>query len=114
MGFLDVEYEGVLLSRRGTSCIPPSFDCPLLSLEGHVFSTSHEQIKYSAISAQRFVAAGMALVYANLVVENAREDALGALKAGQWGGVREIGPTHPAISFDCDPECKWCQSTSIG
>ena len=85
MGFLDIEYEGVLLSRRGTSCIPPSFDCPLLSLEGLVFSTSHEQIKYSAISAQRFVAAGMALVYANLVVENAREDALGALKAGQWG-----------------------------
>ena len=32
----------------------------------------------------RFAAAGMSLIYVNMVIENAREDAVGAMQAGQW------------------------------
>jgi hypothetical protein len=83
LGFLDIEYNGDSISRRTTTTISPAICYPLLSLDGLVCS-SEEKIRLAPISAERFAAAGMALIYANLVVENAQEDALGALKAGQW------------------------------
>lgn len=75
--------SGTVLARR-TSSIAPDSQRPTLSVDGMVFPDEEVPIRLAAIPAARFAAAGMSLVFANLVIENAREDALGALAAQQW------------------------------
>jgi hypothetical protein len=59
---------------------------PALSLHGALLqeSATKDQIQLIALSARRFANAGMSLIWANVMVENAREDLVGAIKRGQW------------------------------
>ncbi|GGU98369.1 hypothetical protein GCM10010260_38260 [Streptomyces filipinensis] len=62
---------------------PPSTAQPLLSVHGAAVS-GPRAIDLMPLPADRFAAAAMALVWSNVVVENAVEDVTGALRRGQW------------------------------
>ncbi|MBS1868360.1 MAG: hypothetical protein JSS99_01730 [Actinobacteria bacterium] len=64
---------------------PPGAARPALTLGGATPDADAGEVTLVPLPARRFAAAGMALVWANVMVENAREDAVGALDAGQWG-----------------------------
>lgn len=59
---------------------------PVLSLNGAQLTDgpSDDQVELVPLSARRFVTAGMSLIWANVMVENAREDLVGAIKRSQW------------------------------
>jgi hypothetical protein len=59
---------------------------PALSLHGALLQDAADdgQVELVSLSAERFVAAGMSLIWANVMVENAREDLVGAIKRGQF------------------------------
>lgn len=63
---------------------PPSAHRPILGPGGALFGPEDDEVKLVPLPAQRFGAAAMALVWANIMVENAREDVVGALKSEQW------------------------------
>ena len=62
---------------------PPSTAQPLLTVRGAAV-TAVDSIDLVPLPAERFAAAAMALVWSNVLVENAREDLAGALQRGQW------------------------------
>jgi hypothetical protein len=59
---------------------------PALSLHGALLqdAASDDQVELVPLSPRRFVTAGMSLIWANVMVENAREDLVGAIKRSQW------------------------------
>jgi hypothetical protein len=71
------------ISARGTVSAAPTFGLPLLTPAG-TLGTDGIGLELLPLTATRFAAAGMALVWANVEVENSREDADGALANGQW------------------------------
>jgi hypothetical protein len=59
---------------------------PAISLHGALLqdAADDDQVELVSLSADRFVAAGMSLIWANVMVENAKEDLVGAIKRGQF------------------------------
>jgi len=85
LGLIEISWRGTgVLRRRKTTICPPHIHWPALSPEGLVVDNAAPSIVLSALPPARFAAAGMALLYVNMVIENAREDALGAIDAAQW------------------------------
>lgn len=72
-----------LAAPPGPVTPPPSTAQPLLSVRGAAVS-GPEAVDLVPLPAERFAAATMALVWANIVTENAVEDLTGALQRGQW------------------------------
>ncbi|MGW2748749.1 hypothetical protein [Streptomyces sp. NPDC001450] len=72
-----------LAAPPGPVTPPPSTAQPLLSVRGAAVS-GPDAIDLVPLPAERFAAATMALVWSNVVVENAIEDLTGALQRGQW------------------------------
>lgn len=82
-GLLKLCWRGLEeIGARGTVSAAPTSNLPLLSST----SNANKGIGFELLplTATRFAAAGMALVWANVEVENSREDAEGALANGQW------------------------------
>ncbi|PSR60259.1 MULTISPECIES: AMP-binding protein [Nocardia] len=73
----------------------PSTRMPALGLAGG--GADGDIATLSPLPAQRFVACAMEVVWSNVVLENAREDLMGAVKAGQ-GAVADIA-AHRAIAM---------------
>ncbi|SDG49604.1 hypothetical protein SAMN05216553_108343 [Lentzea fradiae] len=67
---------------------PPSARMPVLGLAG---GTADGHLSLIPLPAKRFAAAGMALVWSNIMVENAREDLSGAFDGGQREVARTSG-----------------------
>ncbi|RDI34585.1 hypothetical protein [Lentzea flaviverrucosa] len=67
---------------------PPSTRMPVLGLSG---GAADGHLSLVPLPAKRFAAAGMALVWSNIMVENAREDLSGALDGGQREVARTSG-----------------------
>lgn len=77
---------GEPISVRGATMIPVVTDRHWMSPLGAVFEAGEDlAVKRMPTDADAFAAAGMALVWANVLAENAREDALGAVANDQWG-----------------------------
>lgn len=77
---------GAPITDRGATMIPVVTERRWMSPLGAVFEAGEGcAVKRMPTGAERFAAAGMALVWANVFAENAREDALGAIASGQWG-----------------------------
>ncbi|GAA1015123.1 DNA polymerase III subunit beta [Streptomyces sp. F-3] len=72
-----------LAAPPGPVAPPPSTAQPLLSVAGAAVS-GPDAIDLMPLPADRFAAATMALVWSNVVVENAVEDLTGALRQHQW------------------------------
>ncbi|WP_460062356.1 nucleotidyltransferase domain-containing protein [Streptomyces sp. YKOK-I1] len=72
-----------LAAPPGPVTPPPSTARPLLSVRGAAVS-GPGAVDLVPLPAERFAAATMALVWSNVVVENAVEDLTGALQRGQW------------------------------
>lgn len=66
---------------------PPSTSMPVLSIDGALADES-QHLTLVQLPAKRFAAAGMQCVWGNVMIENAREDMLGALSQSQWGTFR--------------------------
>jgi hypothetical protein len=71
-----------LAAPPGPVTPPPSTARPLLSVRGAAV-TGARAVDLMPLPADRFAAAAMALVWSNVVVENAVEDLTGALRRGQ-------------------------------
>ncbi|MCX2952886.1 hypothetical protein [Lentzea sp. NEAU-D7] len=67
---------------------PPSTRIPVLGLAG---GAADGHVSLVPLPARRFAAAGMAQVWSNIMVENAREDLSGALDGGQREVARTSG-----------------------
>jgi predicted nucleotidyltransferase len=72
-----------LAAPPGPVTPPPSTAQPLLSVSGAAVRRPRA-VDLMPVPADRFAAAAMALVWSNVVVENAVEDLTGALQRGQW------------------------------
>ncbi|HYW63816.1 MAG TPA: hypothetical protein VE865_11525, partial [Bradyrhizobium sp.] len=86
-GLVKLRQQGRSEIRLRRACVPApsSGGSAVVGIEGLSFGSREKtSIKLAPISARRFAAAGMELVYVNMIVENAREDALGALQDEQW------------------------------
>ena len=96
LGLVRFQWQGD--SRSGRTPIaggpattpPPSAARPLLGLEGAA-CPADEPITFVPLPARRFAAAGMDFIWANLLVENCREDLVGALDSGQWRVAEIVG-----------------------
>jgi hypothetical protein len=97
---LAVRGRGVLESRPASAALPLE-STPGISVDGAVRPDGFDPtwIRPLPISAAAFVKAGMGLVWANVVVENALEDIAGALKKQEWAllGVA----TRRCVRFLC-------------
>ncbi len=92
LGLIGLAWHGTgpLPRRAGSGAVPTSVR-PVLTLEGGALPEQDGlAIVQLPIDAKRFASAGGALGYACMVVENAREDALGALDAGQWSVFERV------------------------
>ena len=85
-GLVSLHWKGggeIRARQRLTSA--PVARSPLISIDGARLSADREaSVQLLPMPAQRFVEAGLEMTWANIGLENAREDALGALKRGQW------------------------------
>jgi hypothetical protein len=85
-GLVSLHWQGggeIRARQRLTSA--PVARSPLISIDGARLSADREaSVQLLPMPAQRFVEAGLEMTWANIGLENAREDALGALKRGQW------------------------------
>ncbi|MER6068568.1 hypothetical protein ABT187_06855 [Streptomyces sp. NPDC001817] len=72
-----------LAAPPGPVTPPPSTAQPVLSVRGAAV-TGPRAVDLMPLPADRFAAAAMALVWSNVVVENAVEDLTGAVRRGQW------------------------------
>ncbi|WP_063007078.1 AMP-binding protein [Nocardia kruczakiae] len=103
LGFIGLSLRGGETLRPALAmCKPvrpvtpiPSTRMPALGLAGG--GADREIATLSPLPAQRFVACAMEVVWSNVVLENAREDLMGAVKAGQ-GAVADIA-AHRAIAM---------------
>lgn len=87
IGLVDVVVEDAgRIRARGLSGVPSTGVIPILSLDGAntPADPGTALIWRVPVSADRFAAAGMALAFANMEIENAKEDAMGATSARQW------------------------------
>ncbi|WP_315724859.1 MULTISPECIES: nucleotidyltransferase domain-containing protein [unclassified Bradyrhizobium] len=85
LGLVEIAWRGAgVIRRRKTTNLPPYIQWPVLSPDGLIVGDDAPSIVLSALPPSRFAAAGMALLYVNMVIENAREDALGAMDGAQW------------------------------
>jgi len=86
-GLLSLHWKGggeIRARQRATS--PAVSRLPLISIDGARLSPdSDASLQLLPIPAVRFVEAGLEMTWANIGLENAREDAEGAAKRGQWG-----------------------------
>lgn len=87
-----------LAAPPGPVTPPPSTAQPLLSIRGAAVS-GPRAVDLMPLPADRFAAAAMALVWSNVVVENAVEDLTGALRRGQWrvAGLAARRAAHAAL-----------------
>jgi hypothetical protein len=77
--------DGVEIPPRSSYTPPPAAARPVVSLDGAVAPADGEpDVWLVPLPADRFASAGMALSWANVMIENAREDAMGALGREQW------------------------------
>jgi hypothetical protein len=75
---------GEIRARQRTTSAPVSHS-PLISIDGARLSADREaSVQLLPMPAERFAEAGLEMTWANIGLENAREDALGAFKRGQW------------------------------
>jgi hypothetical protein len=85
-GLVTLHWKGageIRARQRVTSA--PVARSPLISIDGARLSPDRaSSIQLLPLPAKRFVEAGLEMTWANIGLENAREDALGALKRGQW------------------------------
>ncbi|MBF4996359.1 AMP-binding protein [Nocardia sp. BSTN01] len=103
LGFIGLSLRGGETLRPALAmCKPvrpvtpiPSTRMPALGLAGG--GADRDIATLSPLPAQRFVACAMEVVWSNVVLENAREDLMGAVKAGQ-GAVADIA-AHRAIAM---------------
>ncbi|MFF4738644.1 hypothetical protein ACFY2W_22575 [Streptomyces sp. NPDC001262] len=72
-----------LAAPAGDVTPPPSTARPVVGMDGATV-TDAEAIDLVPVPARRFSAAAMTLVWSNVLVENAREDLVGALDREQW------------------------------
>ncbi|MFF3745756.1 hypothetical protein [Streptomyces kronopolitis] len=72
-----------LAAPPGAVTPPPSAARPIVAVGGAAVGGA-EAIDLVPVPARRFSAAGMTLVWSNVLVENAREDLVGALDREQW------------------------------
>ncbi|MFI9251890.1 hypothetical protein [Streptomyces sp. NPDC053069] len=72
-----------LAAPTGPVTPPPSTAQPMLSVHGAAVG-GPRAVDLMPLPADRFAAAAMALVWSNVVAENAVEDLTGALRRGQW------------------------------
>lgn len=82
---------------------PPSIDFPLVSIGG---APAPHGVWLSPLPARRFVECGMNLIWSNILVENSREDLVGAVKSSQWGvadlaKMRLVGVLVRALASAC-------------
>jgi hypothetical protein len=85
IGLVGVTWNGQPITVRGRTPAPTLLQQPMLSIRGAELPATDSGIVWCLpISANQFAAAGLVLVWANAEVENSREDALGAIDAGQW------------------------------
>lgn len=85
IGLVGVTWNGEPITVRGRTPAPTLLQQPILSIRGAKLpDTETGTVWCLPISATQFAAAGLVLVWANAEVENSREDALGAIDAGQW------------------------------
>jgi hypothetical protein len=89
LGLIDLRWHGGARIKPALAYTPaPEFELPTLCANGMLARPRDRVVKRCPIAARDFAAAGMAQVWANVEIENAREDLRGALNAGQWGVVR--------------------------
>ncbi len=85
-GLVSLVWKGggqIRARQRATSA--PVARTPLISIDGARLSPEGaKSIQLLPMPAERFVEAGLEMTWANIGLENAREDAEGALKRGQW------------------------------
>jgi hypothetical protein len=84
-GLLSLHWKGggeIRARQRATSA--PVTRSPLISIDGARLAKDAASIQLLPLPAGRFVEAGLEMAWANIGLENAREDALGALERGQW------------------------------
>ena len=74
---------GVIRARQRRTAAPVARS-PLISIDGARLSEGRS-IQLLPLPASRFAEAGLEMTWANIGLENAREDALGAQQRGQWG-----------------------------
>lgn len=85
LGLIGIGWRGAgeIRARRVTT-LAPAMGRPLLSVRGGE-AGAEAPIRLLPLDARRFSEAGLSMVYVNMVIENAREDAVGAMAARQWG-----------------------------
>ena len=74
---------GAIRARQHATSAPIAAS-PLISIDGARIDGERSDVQLLPMPAQRFVEAGLEMTWANIGLENGREDALGALKRGQW------------------------------
>ncbi|OLF15942.1 hypothetical protein [Actinophytocola xanthii] len=85
VGLLRLRWRGGGLVRGyAVASPPPTARRPILSLHGAPVTEHDPFVTLVPLAARRFAEAGMSLVWANIMVENAREDAEGAARRRQW------------------------------
>jgi hypothetical protein len=89
LGLIHFRWRGAgRIVARGACGAVPSQGRPVLSIDGAVLSKEDEAICRAhllPLPAVKFASAGMALMWSNMMIENAVEDAVGALASQQWG-----------------------------
>jgi hypothetical protein len=89
LGLIALRWHGGGEIRVAPSTTPtPSSARPVLSVDGAMSEDSGPAVSLAPLPARRFAAAGMSLIWSNVMVENAREDMTGALAREQWGVFR--------------------------
>ncbi|MEV4640571.1 hypothetical protein AB0J80_24835 [Actinoplanes sp. NPDC049548] len=121
-GLLRVTWQGTPIGPRLPMAAPlgaitpaPSTATPVLSIAG-ALPAHRRSIDLLPVPAGRFAAAAMALIWANVMIENAVEDLRGALDQQQWGvaalttaravngGLRALLSAHGVSPLPPDPE----------
>ncbi len=86
-GLVSLRWKGsgeIRARERATAA--PVAGSPLISVAGARLSDGQgRSVQLLPMPAERFVEAGLEMTWANIGLENAREDALGAAQRGQWG-----------------------------
>jgi len=91
LGFVRLAWRGGGLVEAAAPVTPaPGIARPPLTLGGATPEEGDAGVTLVPLPAQRFAAAGMALVWSSVMAENAREDVIGALAQGQWGVVSVV------------------------
>ena len=89
LGLIHFRWRGAgRIVTRGACGAVAARSRPVVSINGAVLAEEDEaacRAHLLPIPAAKFASAGMALMWSNMMIENAVEDAVGALAAQQWG-----------------------------